>query len=275
MIAGIPYNRVHQLEFAPGEVRFDVTYQSTRKLWKDKQTEKGNDVAASYDSIVERGRKMLPALLAADSEISGNNDFVNLKDVKLEKERVEVEEMLESKARDRRLAQAEADRILSERRQLLVMNETMESGSVSPALLTFGGIATTSAALIAATQNTVQASDSKVVALVNATEQLLIDANGQSTTSIKINDADVGTSSSPLYTRERVNGDYNASLRIMTTLPGLDPRVAAEKAMEEYMQRDDGGEDWIRVMSEIILEPDDETDNVQENAAWNNISSFQ
>lgn len=268
MIAGIPYNRAHQLEFAPGEIRFDVTYQSTLELWKDKKSSLERKGVTNYDIILEQGRKTLPKLLVADSELSGNNDFANLKDLKIEKERIEVESVFESREQERISARAEADRVQKERQLYMSQNETSESLAISPAWSSFGGLLATAAVLAVSTQNTTSSSDSKVLAMTNETDKLLSNVGEKSPTTISINDA--GASRSSLYSRERVNGDFNASLPL--PIPSADPRLAADRAMEEYMERDDGGEDWIRAMNEIIQEPDfddglDEAGNIVRNAS--------
>jgi hypothetical protein len=271
MISGIPYNRVHELEFASGEIRFDITYQSTRKLWKEKQSLSDSGGVRNYEVILEHGRKTLPALLAANSEVSGNNDFVNLKDAKLEKERIELETMLESRELERSLARAEADKILKERQLIIAQNATGGSLPITPTLIGIGGLLVTSVIALATTQNSTSSSDSKTLVIADETVSLPSSRN-ESETTISLNDANV--SQNPLYSREKVNGDSNA--RLLLSKPPVDPKLAAEKAMEEYMERDDGSESWIQVMKEIIHEQEVDTNDFDEKGdELRNSSSYQ
>jgi len=89
MMAGIPYNRVHEIEFEAGEVRCDVTRENTLELWKSKQN--GN---SAYLETLERGRTNLATLREA-------NEFVNMKDQKIEAERLEMEQQQVEKEQKR------------------------------------------------------------------------------------------------------------------------------------------------------------------------------
>jgi broad specificity phosphatase PhoE len=40
MMAGIPFDHVHELEYKPGEVRLNVTMDSTLAFWKERQSER-------------------------------------------------------------------------------------------------------------------------------------------------------------------------------------------------------------------------------------------
>ena len=79
MIAGIPFNRVHELEFGPGEIRFEVTMDSTLALWKEK-LENGK----AYQAFLQEGRENLTQLRAI---AQNGGTVVNLKDKKIEDER--------------------------------------------------------------------------------------------------------------------------------------------------------------------------------------------
>jgi len=81
LIAGIPLNRVHELEYAPGELRMDITQISTLNILKEKETNQ----KASYEEALAAGRKELERLRSTKEEI------VSLKDQKIEAERIEID----------------------------------------------------------------------------------------------------------------------------------------------------------------------------------------
>lgn len=53
MIAGIPYNKSHALEFAPGEIRLDVTMDKTLQLYEQKMQSN----VKSYAELVDQGKE--------------------------------------------------------------------------------------------------------------------------------------------------------------------------------------------------------------------------
>jgi len=80
MISDIPFNRVHELEFRPGEVRLDVTYDSILALWKERQV----SLARDYTPIVETGKTELERLRKSSSNLENmsndsNTSFVEQK----------------------------------------------------------------------------------------------------------------------------------------------------------------------------------------------------
>ena len=57
LIAGIPLNRVHELHFAPGEVRTDITYDSVRAMLPV-----SSPPSQEYLAALERGKVELQRL---------------------------------------------------------------------------------------------------------------------------------------------------------------------------------------------------------------------
>lgn len=239
MIAGIPYNEVHQLEYAPGEVRFDITYESTRALFREKKISSVVGSATSYDDIIQNGRKTLAELKASASDI-GQTRYVNLRDKKIEEERLEVEEVVEAKYRRQRLAKLEEENMRKKRQ--LQYSADNDLSSSSQFLLGVGGMLAAAGAGLAINRN--ESSSSEV--------ELLVDRTKEET-----------DTRAAMYTsnpeKTVVNGG-GTSVFLSTPRP-LDPKESAEKAMQEYLDRDDGGADWIRVMADIIQEPDDEEED--------------
>lgn len=78
LIAGIPLNRVHELQFRSGEIRFDVDYNSINALASRQPSQ-------AYYDILDRGRAEL-------KQLRENPDLLrNIKDLKYEEERLEEE----------------------------------------------------------------------------------------------------------------------------------------------------------------------------------------
>jgi hypothetical protein len=84
MIAGIPYKDVHALEFSPGEIRLDITPESTWALFEQKKDN------PSYLAALEDGKEKLKALRE-------DNTFVNLKDLRAENQSVELDNAFNEK----------------------------------------------------------------------------------------------------------------------------------------------------------------------------------
>jgi len=73
LIAGIPLNKVHELQFQPGEIRFDVNYDSINALASSSPSQ-------TYLDKLQRGRDEL-------KQLRENPDLLrNVKDLEYEKE---------------------------------------------------------------------------------------------------------------------------------------------------------------------------------------------
>jgi hypothetical protein len=87
LIGGVPLNRVHEFNYQPGEVRFNVDYTSVNAM-------AAQQTSQSYSDIVQRGRDQLQYLR------DHPNEKRNIKDLKYDEERLE-EERLESEKKKR------------------------------------------------------------------------------------------------------------------------------------------------------------------------------
>jgi len=85
LIAGIPLYRVHELEYKPGEVRLDISYESTRRLLDGPSTE--------YLEIIQEGKEELERLKSLDPDA-----VVNVKDLRYEQERKAEEDRSKQRA---------------------------------------------------------------------------------------------------------------------------------------------------------------------------------
>ena len=83
VIAGIPLNKCHALEYEPGEIRLDINKQSVMEQFDERVKD------PAYIATLEEGREYLAALRAQTS--SGSSPFVSLKDQRAEERRLEAD----------------------------------------------------------------------------------------------------------------------------------------------------------------------------------------
>jgi broad specificity phosphatase PhoE len=255
MMAGIPYNRVHEVEYAPGEIRFNVTRESTLELWKTRQGD------ATYTELVEKGRKRLKTLRAT-------NEFVNMKDQKLEAERLTIAQRKYEK--DKALVIVEEigrQKQLERQSQVASFLQQKSSGSFSLppvalalalalALAGVAAIGTTAASqggrgVNALGDSPVESSDVED----SISEPLSAELREPPKTNVTL------YSSSPRVA-QTVNGDTRKSIFDEGPLQPENPRQAAKKAMQDYLDEDDGGEAWLQSIAEIAQDTyDDEIDD--------------
>ena len=117
MIAGIPLNRVHELELEPGELRLNVTRNSIQELWQSKNNNnnKNNNGAAtssSYQQILKDGRIQLIKLRSTKT-------FVNRKDERIEAERIAIEKQynIEQEQKQQQQIQAKLEQERQEQKE--------------------------------------------------------------------------------------------------------------------------------------------------------------
>jgi len=85
LIGGIPLERVHELEYKPGEIRLNVNYGNARDQIKSESSEE-------YIKQVEKGREQLKQLRENPDDILDVRDKEFEKEMVLEKERLEEEQ---------------------------------------------------------------------------------------------------------------------------------------------------------------------------------------
>ena len=130
LIGGIPLNRVHELQYQPGEVRINVDYTSINALASRPPTR-------SYLDILDRGRAEL-------KELRANPDLLrNVKDIQYEKEREAELKELEKKKEEAKAKQLELERKKKEKR-LQRQNQTKNE-------IDFGSLGVLGAAIAGAT----------------------------------------------------------------------------------------------------------------------------
>jgi len=296
MMAGIPYNRVHELEFAPGEVRLNVTLPSVRTLWRAHQEQQ----ESAYQAILAQGRENLAQLRAG-------KEVVNLKDARIEREFLEVEQEYREKERQRRQREeAEEATRNAMRKQSAVERGGSEVAASPPPNLWMGsalaGLAAVAVGAGSAALARQEEEDESLTARAirgGSTNTTLFDVPITTQPSriaagvAPSNRTATGTSSADgggLYstisntegtmTRQRVDGARNNTLLAPPPPSQLDPKEAARQAMEEYMERDDGAGDWLVSLTEIlqddvVVDEDDVSNNNTQNNRNDDLVTMQ
>jgi hypothetical protein len=95
LIGGVPLNRVHELEYEPGEVRLNVNYE-TSKMYIEKEP------SEEYRTALETGRTQLQSLR------NNPDQLLNIKDQKFEEE-LRAEEARKAKMEQEMMEKNEED----------------------------------------------------------------------------------------------------------------------------------------------------------------------
>jgi broad specificity phosphatase PhoE len=111
MIAGIPLNECHALDFAPGEIRLSITEESVLKLFAEKKKD------PAYLAMLEEGKEIL-AVMRQDT--SSANDFVSLKDQMADDQRFALDEAFArgQKEKQRVVDEERAEELLARRQEV-------------------------------------------------------------------------------------------------------------------------------------------------------------
>jgi hypothetical protein len=260
MMGGIPYNRVHELEFQPGEVRLDVTYQRVRDHLQ--QQEQDADAMTRYQTTLKQGQVEWDRLQSIKID-----DLISKKDQNIEKERLEIELQYQQN-QDERQAQQEAERqaredILAQReveRQLKRQQQLPGDGMSSMPLGVMGGVAAAVSIGLAA-----------MIGGRNVEEELLVPVLAAPTNNLNTTiGLDSSLANSILEGISAAPGTLPLSSSSSPSLfdnppPPLplteeDRQAAAQQAMNAYLDQDDGGDAWLQVMSDLVQQPEDDED---------------
>ncbi|KAG7366697.1 histidine phosphatase superfamily branch 1 protein [Nitzschia inconspicua] len=281
LMAGIPINRVHLLDYRPGELRMDVTRQSTLDLFRAKQQQEQESCAAS----IQRGEEELRRLRSLDM-----TTVVNKKDQLMEEERLAIENDYRQKQEAQRQKQEAADQArlvrqreieekrrkrqdeaeqlrLSKQPQIAKDNDGMPSTPNDPKVSISGilaGFVIGGVSLLAFGTNdeeqrenmkvsqSNQSSNTAVIFPETAIEQLdPLNTNGNATET----------------DQERRSGLHESQVQPSSFTPPqrapteVDRNNAARVAMEEYLNQDDGGDNWLQMMIQLRDDDEDDEDN--------------
>lgn len=104
MMAGIPLDRVHELEFGPGEIRKNVTPESVRALYESVRD------SPNYIATVEKGKGALGQLRSSEG------DIVSLKDRRSDDEERAIEAVVKrNREVERKRIEDSRERVIAER----------------------------------------------------------------------------------------------------------------------------------------------------------------
>jgi hypothetical protein len=268
MMAGIPFRHVHELEYQPGEVRFDVTMDSTLVLWKQRKDN------SEYWTTIEKGRRTLATLrdpnqlesplldlktkkleeerLAIDAEQAENDHQKALADAERETQRQQRYDELEQQRIDRQNTLAD-ERRESHRQQRY--NESEHQKSENPMIRIAGSAGIVALSALAGVMNR---PEEPVAVTVQSTAD---DKKNQDPAAV----SSLLSESMLLQDRKQAVIVEDIASSLTSTKKEADPVLstsqkeeAAVAAMDDYMNRDDGLSDWLQSLNEI-LKDDEET----------------
>jgi hypothetical protein len=224
MIAGVPYNRCHELEFEPGEIRLDVSMDQTLTLL---QSNMNSEARKAYQATIDKGKKTLVDLRA------GN--VVNVKEKNMEAERVIIEKEFQEKQERQNVANEQKQLVQASRQRELydLQKETASNPQKMVAAVGILGIVGT--------------------ALASAPKRLSSEAlegkNDDNESSVVEQPGTLGMEASQQATGIPSSTLYGTPLQI--TSPE-DRQLIAQNAMQEYLDQDDGGDAWLQSVVEIM-----------------------
>jgi broad specificity phosphatase PhoE len=257
LMAGIPLNRVHELEFQSGELRINVTPESTNELWATRRDR------PEYQETIARGRVALKQLQSTSPDT-----IVSKMDQEIEAERIELEREYQAQKTAQRLRNEVQERQRAERSSKLAAEKELQKASSSgsrpdPVLVGIVGAIGVGGAAIAVVPST--------SSTARPDEEAIEDRGQPETSPVS------GLYANPVEVRRINGGRSSTNVADQTTLllfpadvgsmasptppPALSPLEAAERAMDEYMNRDDGAQDWLQSLADIIEEPEDELES--------------
>lgn len=270
MIAGIPLNRVHELEYQPGELRMSINKVNTMKVLKEKQETGGK----YYEETLAKGRKELARLRDTTT-----TETLSLKDELLEEDRKEIDkqyqegqeairvEKQQEQARRQSMREAEQKKRVEKRVESNNNGDSMSS--TNPSLAAGAAFGAVGLAGIFAASGGEEEGTKERLALERLKE---IDAPSN-TTGAPSNTTDASEKQavafSPSVTildgletitnevQSRTLSESSANSDPPQLLTKEDRAKAAEEAMEQYMDRDDGADDWLSTLSQIAQEEND------------------
>lgn len=262
LMAGIPLNQVHRLEFGPAEIRRNVTPALIKAWYKDSAENDEN-----YQKILAQGRITL-------AELRNRKELVNRKDEKLEAERLSYEKMQREKAAEKAAAEQAAEQTRQARAAAMTSSAERSTTPTSETSDSFwlsmvGSIAVASIGLAqlyrnepvapmeVSTETNNQATLRRAHAgsTVEPVSNTTVNSEPPSLLNDELSEIRVNgqqESRRSLYTEavNGVNGDAKAKMPATTE----QKTELAEQAMKDYLDQDDGGEAWLSSIADILEE---------------------
>ena len=206
LIAGIPLKDTHALNFEPGEVRLDVTMDSTLAILKDKQS------SQKYNEMLDVGQNQIETL---------------------------QKELLLRQEEENAPPKAVSMPLKASKKATTASFETNDGGTDFYAAGAMGAIASMTMLR--------KERDEESAGGLDATPEpasVLAFANGFTNTT--------DSSTTPVEVRTYYRGS-----NVVEEVPVLskeERREVADRAMENYLNKDDGGEDWLSSMQDLMNE---------------------
>ena len=246
-----------------------------------------------YADILRQGRKNLVQLREAPDAAS----TLNLKDKKIEAERVAIEEQMEEKYQADALVE-EQKRALVEERQQRMRAEAEEKALLRkmPATTRSDGSQLSNSALAAAGMaavvgsavvfNSAESGTSKesesprsleqegavfasatlssppTPTIVKAAKEAICDevTVKSPTIATKIEASSTEATAANIARPKPIDVQASQTTSGRLDAPQVDKEELAAKAMEEYLEKDDGGDDWLQSLNQILEEEEDAND---------------
>jgi broad specificity phosphatase PhoE len=263
MMAGIPFEHVHELEYKPGEVRLNVTMDSTIALWEERKAAGLVD----YNKVIDKGKIELDRL-------RGMEDIVSLKDQRMDEEQRELEAVYQKEQTVKRRIESEERLARQERAQRVAA----EPSTVPPMAATGVGLGMLAAAVVvnSAGKSPEPLPSVELVTPLDKTmsepiedppmqleDTFLPPPREDRVFNPKLDVVQKSSKPLPWTASPSSFPDVEANAVLGTpmapTVATSSSRVTAEQAMEDYLDQDDGGEGWLQVMSELLdAEGDDD-----------------
>lgn len=297
LIAGMPLNRVHEIAYAPGELRLDINYHTARKTWPVTPSDE-------YSAAIARGQSQLNVLRRTDP-----TTILNVQEQEYLKEQREAEEENAANVLANKMATQDQDSDLKlrqdqqrfDRRREMYVREMAkdaerakrraevltDQGPVDAASILVLGIAS---AMVAWKDNSKKEDDDisiKEFAIGKAHKATLA---GTVTEKLEPNKIEQKVIVTPIQFQDSSSDKLNSmissthkdqmseaqfhELETLETKIKLAPveipehksrsqikaeRVAlAEQTMDQYMSSDDGGEAWLEIMSAMARGQNDD-----------------
>ena len=270
MIAGVPVNRVHELEWNPGEVRYDIGMESVLARLQ-------GGPSKEYAETIKQGKMQL-ANFRKHPEL-----MVNIKEKRLMEE-VQAEEDRARKAKEAEIARnaaqeekraavaktemarnaAQAERrakMTRFREPRAVVRDEGDAGSLSD-LMPVGvlGLAGAMATFNGGKEDQestekkqVVATDTELYTDDNITAGEAIDSEGEEETPSELKAMEDLIDRHPIDIPEMTSDSFEALFK--TEQQTEEERLAlAAEAMDEYMKKDDGGDAWLQSVASIMEE---------------------
>mmetsp|Transcript_25177 Transcript_25177/g.38760 ORF Transcript_25177/g.38760 Transcript_25177/m.38760 type:complete len:361 (+) Transcript_25177:2-1084(+) len=294
LIAGIPLHRVHELSFEPGEVRLDITYDNVRKQLPSQPSAAYMEAVARGKETLKELRLNPEGIISVkDKEKEDALALAKEREatLALEKEtkRLQKQKALQEERERNNAARSEEMQLKEAERQRKreEMSTARDRDITGMDIFSLGAMSIAAALVSWKDSSKDDIGDMETVAgktlLKNATSVCLpsnataTDQDGMSTKNYPelqaieelAADKEMSTTLDTVPSKSGMPAELKTMESLIEMAPIEIPEFRsnenvkqtkielAEKAMEDYMDQDDGGEDWLGSLADIIAEDDE------------------